>query len=207
MSNHWINGSEWGMKADESMLTISADQLHLSERLLYRHLENEVKFTPTTPAQQGPEWAPILSWRGRSGRWGISKWRISSNILNAILAIWEQNSLSDNNVCLPVTSRACRGPLLTGRPDTAMYASPIVSICIIFISFCLNLSNFWDAEASLGQKFQSGPRRGQQVLSTKYFLRTVQFRQKIGRGVLSQCTQHTHLLSCASLLTCNEHLC
>ena len=140
MSNHWINGSEWGiMKADESMLTISADQLHLSERLLYRHLENEVKFTPTTPAQQGPEWAPILSWKGRSGRWGISKWRISSNILNAILAIWEQNSLSDNNVC----HLSCMQGPVADREARYRHVS---------VPYRLNLRNFKLQRTSLSTK-------------------------------------------------------
>ena len=85
--------------------------------LLYQKQKN---LTPTTPAQQGPEWAPILSWRGIPGRCGISKLRISSNIRRAIRAIWVQNRVIDKSVCLSVTSRAWRGPLLTGRPDTAI---------------------------------------------------------------------------------------
>ena len=54
--------------------------------------QEKLKFTPTTPAQTGPECAPILSWRGRSGRCGILKLWISSNIRNAIRAIWVQNN-------------------------------------------------------------------------------------------------------------------
>ena len=105
--------------------------------LLY---QKQKSLTPTTPAQQGPEWAPILSWRGIPGRCGISKLRISSNIRRAIRAIWVQNRVIDKAI-------VCRSPhvregahcwradltppykrLLSSRPELCKVTTTIINV-------------------------------------------------------------------------------
>lgn len=83
----------------EAVLTVSPNRQYLGI------------FSPTTPATHGPVCIPILS---------------RSCVLGLCLILKSRTCASSASDTLAI-SLACRFPFLTGRPDTTMYASPIVS--------------------------------------------------------------------------------